>query len=85
MESEYAMESRGYSIPLLNDKNFPTWKVQMKMSLMKDSLYGIVDGTEVAPTDAAALSKFNIRRDRALAIIVGIQCTLILSWNLCIF
>ena len=64
------MESRSYNIPLLSDKNFPTWKVQMKMSLMKDSLYGIVDGSEVAPTEASALSKFNIRRDRALAIIV---------------
>ena len=34
----------------LNEKNYPTWKVQVKMHLMKDELLGIVEGTETFPT-----------------------------------
>ena len=42
------------------------------MALMKDSLWGIVSGTEVAPGEenAEGQSKFMARRDCALAIIV---------------
>ena len=54
----------------LNEKNYPTWKLQVKMSLIKDDLFKIVDGSEVAPTEANQLAKFNTRKDRALAIIV---------------
>ena len=54
----------------LNDKNFATWKIQVKMTLIKDDLWNIVKGDEVAPTDTNALQKFNLRKDRALAIIV---------------
>ena len=55
---------------LLCNENYATWKVQAKMCLMKEDLWRIVNGTETAPTDAGALTKFNIRKDRALAIIV---------------
>ena len=53
-------------------KNYPTWKVQCKMALMKDSLWGIVAGTETLSRDASAdtRKKFEARKDRALAIIV---------------
>ena len=56
----------------LNGKNYPTWKVQCRMALVKDSLWGIVRGTEDAPHEgeAEAHRKFMARRDRALAIIV---------------
>ena len=56
----------------LNGKNYPTWKVQCKMALMKDSLWGIVSGTETLADEANAdaSTKFNARRDRALAIVV---------------
>ena len=42
------------------------------MALMKDSLWGIVSGTEEAPGEenADARRKFIVRKDRALAIIV---------------
>ncbi len=50
------------------------WKVQCRMALMKDGLWGIVDGTENDPGtgegQADAHKKFVSRRDRALAIIV---------------
>ena len=56
----------------LNGKNYPTWKVQCRMALMKDGLWGIVGGTEVDPGEdhADAHTKFMSRRDRALAIVV---------------
>ena len=56
----------------LNGKNYPTWKVQCRMALIKDSLWGIVSGTDEAPPEeqADARKKYMTRRDRALAIIV---------------
>ena len=56
----------------LTGKNYPTWKVQCKMALMKDSLWGIVSGTEKLARDANAdtQKKFEARKDRALAIVV---------------
>ena len=57
----------------LNGSNYPTWKVQCRMALMKDGLWSIVSGSE-RPPDIAVADKY-IRevcgkRDRALAIIV---------------
>jgi len=56
----------------LNDSNYPTWKVQCRMALMKEGLWGIVNGTETSPGQAQAekYAKFVSRRDKALATIV---------------
>ena len=55
----------------LNGKNYPTWKVQCRMALMKEGLWNIVEGTEAAPgRENDRYTKFLARRDRALAIIV---------------
>ena len=56
----------------LNDSNYPTWKVQCPMALMKDGLWGIVNETETAPnqTHGEKYAKIMSRRDRALATIV---------------
>ena len=55
----------------LNGSNYPTWKIQCKMALMKEGLWRIVTGDEVAPTGSASeQSKFAARKDRALATIV---------------
>ena len=59
----------------LTGNNFPTWKVQCKMALIKNGLdlWGLVSGTETAPSEdnaAERYSKFVMKRDRALAIIV---------------
>ncbi len=53
----------------LNGKNYPTWKLQCRMALVKDSLWDIVTGTETF-ANADARKKFVARSDRALAIIV---------------
>ncbi len=63
-------DSKTVVIPL-KGKNYATWKIQCLMSLIKDSLWSIVNGTEVAPVDNAELArKFKARSDRALATIV---------------
>ena len=55
----------------LNGKNYPTWKIQCRMGLMKQKLWNIVDGTEAAPgEDNNRYAQFLPRRDRTLAIIV---------------
>lgn len=62
---------KGVIVPL-NESNYPTWKLQVKMLLIKEGLYGFVSGAEAEPssTDVGALAKYRIRRDKALANIV---------------
>ncbi len=48
----------------LNGLNYGTWKVQTKLTLLRE---GIVQGTEEAPTEESALAKYNGRRYKALA------------------
>ncbi|ORU94977.1 MAG: hypothetical protein A6F71_10150 [Cycloclasticus sp. symbiont of Poecilosclerida sp. M] len=64
-------ESRTVAVTPLNGSNYITWKVQCKMALMKEGLWKIADGTEVAPGEGdAGYSKFVGRHDKALAIVV---------------
>ena len=42
-------EVKTVSIVPLNGSNYLTWKVQCRMTLMKDGLWTIVDGTEGPP------------------------------------
>ena len=58
-----------YIVPL-TDNNYPTWKVQVKMNLMREGLYSIVSGVEQVPTNDSDLRKYSQRRDKALATIV---------------
>lgn len=44
-----ASESKTVTVVPLNNSNYPTWKVQCQMALMKDELWSIVSGTEVTP------------------------------------
>ena len=41
----------------LNGSNYPTWKVQCRMALMKDGLWSIVSGSE-RPPDIAVADKY---------------------------
>lgn len=73
-----AMESTKVLIKPLNGTNYATWKVQCRMALIKDGLWGIVDGRENAPTEEREIPKFNLRRDRALAtIVLSVEPTLL--------
>ena len=66
-------ESKGTVVVVpLNGSNYVTWKIQCKMTLIKEGLWKIVEGTEVAPLDESqpTFAKFMSRRDRALAIVV---------------
>lgn len=71
--------SKVVAITPLGGKNYSTWKVQVKMHLMKDGLLSIVDGSEVVPSSGDdAIRKFNARRDKALAtIVLAIQPSLL--------
>ena len=46
-------ESNTVSVVPLNQGNYATWKVQCKMALVKDDLWGIVSGSEGPPVDGA--------------------------------
>ena len=65
-------ESKVTTITPLNGTNYPTWKVQCKMALMKEGLWQIVTEDEVAPRNEASneYAKFKTKSDRALATIV---------------
>ncbi len=68
------------SVVPLNSGNYATWKIQAKMTLLKEGLWKIVNGTEVAPdgSDAAALAKFVGRSGRALAtLVLSVEPTLL--------
>ena len=64
-----ASEGKHISIVALN---YPTWKVQCRMALIREGLWGIVSETEECPDRAEAdkHAKFMARKDRALATIV---------------
>ena len=64
-------ESRTVAVVPLNSTNYSTWKIQCKMALIKEGLWCIVNGTEVAPMEGAdQQAKFAVRRDKTLATIV---------------
>ena len=67
-----AAELRSVTVVPLNGSNYPTWKVQCRMALMKEGLWNIVNGSETAPPEdsADAYTKLVVKRDRALATIV---------------
>ena len=65
-------EVKPVSIVPLKGTNYPSWKVQCRMALIREGLWGIVSGTEKAPdsTEVDRHAKFMARSDRALATIV---------------
>ena len=52
------------AVVLLNGLNYPTWKIQCKMALMKEGLWKIVTGEVTLTGGASELTKFAMRRDR---------------------
>ena len=67
-----ASEGKTVSIVALNGNNYATWKIQCRMALIREGVWGIVSETEAAPdgSNAERLAKYNSRKDRALATIV---------------
>jgi len=65
------MDGKSAIVPL-NDKNYATWKIQVKMFLIKEDLFGFIDGTAIAPDQDNTVEqrKFAARRAKALSIIV---------------
>ena len=68
-----SVEGRHVSVVALKGENYPTWKLQCKMALVKEGLWGFISGTEDCPdqeTEAEKHKKYLARKDRALATIV---------------
>ena len=66
-----AESTRLAAVVPLKGTNYPTWKIQCRMALMKEGLWKIVTEEETEPTTGAAeIAKFRSRRDKALATIV---------------
>jgi len=65
------MEKRNVIVAPLNDTNYPTWKVQMKLYLISQDLFGVVDGSDPEPSTSndAELRKYHSRRSKAVAAI----------------
>ncbi len=63
-------ESKGASVTPLNSSNYATWKIQCKMALIREGLWGIVSGEENPPEGVGEQAKYAQRRDKALATIV---------------
>ena len=66
-----ATESKIVSIVRLKGSNYPTWKVQCRMALVRDGFWGIVSETETEPEEEnESRVKFLAKKDHALATIV---------------
>ena len=66
-------ELKSVGIIPLNGSNYPTWKLQCRISLMRNGVWSIMNGSENSPPedgDRNLLAKFAGRRDKALATIV---------------
>ncbi len=63
-------ESKGATVTPLNSSNYATWKIQCKMALIREGLWGIVSGEENPPEGVGEQAKYAQRRDKALATIV---------------
>lgn len=64
-------ELRAVSIAPLSESNFVTWKIQIKMMLLRKELWDIVQGEETAPDQTnVGHKKFCSRSNRALSLIV---------------
>ena len=62
-------ESKTVAAVPLNSSNYmySTWKVQCKMALMKDGLWSLVSGTDIAPVKRAEQqAEFSARKNKAL-------------------
>ncbi len=55
-------ESRTVTVVPLNGTNYPTWKIQCRMALMKEGLWEIVTCQETTPTGSGAIDTLVILR-----------------------
>ena len=68
-----ASEGKHISIVALNGTNYPTWKVQCRMALIREGLWGIVSEMEECPdraTEADKHAKFMARKEATIVLAV---------------
>lgn len=65
-------------------QNFHTWQVKMKFLLMREGLWGIVNGTSTKPATREGDATWQARDDKALALIaLGLEDTYIHNIGAC--
>ena len=72
-----AEEKRKASIIMLDGTNYPAWKFQARMTLIREGSWGIVTGEEASQnpeTEAEPYKKYMERRDKALTTIGLLHC-----------
>lgn len=52
-------------------KNYSTWEFQFRLFVMGKELWGHVDGSDTAPTEAASLAKWQVKDARVMTWILG--------------
>ena len=74
IESRIMATSTTSELIKLNGENYPAWKLQLRMALIRDDVWEIVNGTEKAPTGEGVTEdtrkKFKNRSNKALSMIV---------------
>uniref|UniRef100_A0A1X7SZY1 Uncharacterized protein n=1 Tax=Amphimedon queenslandica TaxID=400682 RepID=A0A1X7SZY1_AMPQE len=63
-------EAKTVAIIPLQGSNYPTWKIQCKMALIREGLWDVVTKRETEPTEEAELVRYMSKKNWALAIIV---------------
>ena len=73
------VESKTVMVVPLSSTNYSTWKMQCKMALIRDGLWGVANEMEMVPMEGAeAQAKFAARHDKALVTIaLAIEPTLL--------
>lgn len=65
-----AMADSGIRVEKLNGNNYATWKFRVRMLLIRDDVWDIVDGTELSPEESPVeIAKWKKRDNKALATI----------------
>ena len=74
-------DSRTVTVVPLKGTNYPTWKIQCRMALMKEGLWMIVTSQETTTSSEDERAKFAARRHRALAtVVLSVDITVIPRW-----
>ena len=59
--------NRAYVIPILSADNYATWSMKLELLLIRSEIWGIVDGSDVAPaaSDIVGLAAWRLRNVKA--------------------
>ena len=68
---EHSVSAMSEMKTVSNGTNYQTWKLQCRMALMEDGLWGTVNGSEAAPDLATDADKFQTRPCTGINLVVS--------------